>query len=117
MNRLQIDLIAVLLLCTSFWLPGMQRDAANKITRAPIIRTHTVEIKQMSFSPVNIVVQKGDRIIFVNHDLVTHDITEAKKAWGSPALPVGKSWSVTVTRSTAYYCSIHPVMKGKITVK
>ena len=37
---------------------------------------HSVEITQMKFFPAELKVKKGDKIVFVNHDLVTHDVTE-----------------------------------------
>lgn len=80
--------------------------------------THTVEISQMQFKPAELTVSKGDKVVFVNKDIVTHDVTEATgKSWQSPALTTGKSWSIVVTQNQAYYCSYHPVMKGKIIVK
>ncbi|WP_026769079.1 plastocyanin/azurin family copper-binding protein [Asinibacterium sp. OR53] len=80
-------------------------------------KTYTVEIAQMKFSPATITVDKGDSILFVNHDLVAHDVTEqSKKAWSSSVLQPGASWKMEAVSSADYYCSIHVVMKGKITV-
>lgn len=80
-------------------------------------KTYTVEIAQMKFSPAVITVNKGDIILFVNHDMVAHDVTEqSKKAWSSSVLQPGASWKMEVVSSADYYCSIHVVMKGKITV-
>ncbi|MES2006055.1 MAG: plastocyanin/azurin family copper-binding protein [Bacteroidota bacterium] len=77
-----------------------------------------VEITQMRFSPAEIAVSKGDKIQFINHDMVAHDITEeATKAWSSSPLQPDQAWTLEVTESANYYCSIHPVMKGKITVQ
>lgn len=57
-----------------------------------------VEIKQMRFFPAELKVNKGDKIVFVNHDLVTHDITEeTKKVWSSSPLAVNQTWVLTVT--------------------
>jgi plastocyanin len=79
--------------------------------------THTVEIKQMKFQPAELEIKKGDTVVFINKDMVTHDVTEASgKAWKSPALPPGKSWRMVVTQNQAYFCSFHPVMKGKIII-
>jgi len=76
---------------------------------------YTIEIKQMKFQPAELVVQKGDTIVWINRDLVTHDVTEIPgKTWTSSPLPTGKSWSLVVSQSADYYCSIHVVMKGKI---
>lgn len=84
--------------------------------RAP--KTHTVEIKQMQFQPATLTVQKGDTIVWINQDLVAHDVTEYPgKAWTSGPLATGQSWRMPVTKSADYYCSIHVVMKGKIIVE
>ena len=80
-------------------------------------KEYTIEIAQMQFTPAAITVHKGDKITFVNHDMVTHDVTEAGKAWTSASLPADASWEMTVTQSADYYCTIHPVMKGKIVVE
>jgi plastocyanin len=78
---------------------------------------HTVEIKQMKFQPRELSLKKGDTVIFINLDLVPHDITEqTRKAWFSAPVPAGRSWRMVATKSAAYYCSIHPVMQGKLVV-
>ncbi len=79
---------------------------------------YTIEIKQMKFVPAEITVHKGDKITFLNHDLVTHDITEYPgKTWTSDKLPADESWSMTASQSSNYYCTLHPTMKGKIIVE
>ena len=81
-------------------------------------KVYTVDITQMKFQPATLTVQRGDTVVWINHDLVPHDVTEEKsKAWSSGPLPPGKSWRMPVTKSTDYYCSIHVVMKGKIEVQ
>ena len=78
-------------------------------------KVYTVEIKDMKFVPQDITVKKGDTIVWVNNDMVAHDITEeTSKAWSSGPLPAGKSWKLAITDGANYYCSIHAVMKGKI---
>ena len=76
---------------------------------------HYVTIAQMNFSPAEITVNKGDTLVFINHDLVAHNVTEEdSNAWASPVLQPGQQWEHIVTASANYYCTIHPVMKGKI---
>jgi plastocyanin len=82
------------------------------------VKTHTVEIVQMKFKPAELMVNKGDKVVFINHDMVTHNVTESTgKSWKSPDIPTGKSWSMVVAKNANYYCTFHPVMKGKILVK
>lgn len=78
-------------------------------------KTYTVEIKDMKFVPESITVNKGDTIIWINRDIVPHDVTEeTAKAWTSSIIPTDGSWKMAVREAADYYCSIHVVMKGKI---
>lgn len=93
----------------------------NSCTSTPekaIHKVYNVEIKQMQFQPASLTVQKGDTVIWTNRDIVTHDVTEEKyKRWTSGPLAPGQSWSLVVTKSADYYCSIHLVMKGRLIVQ
>lgn len=104
---------SIYLLCLLFIL-----NSCSTATVKTIPKVHTVEIKQMKFQPEELVVQKGDTVIWINKDIVVHDVTEEpNKLWTSSVIPTGKSWSLVVTQSADYYCSIHVVMKGKLTVQ
>ncbi len=81
--------------------------------------THVVLIENMRFSPPVIRVQKGDRIIFKNADLVPHTVTATvAHGFDSGALGNGVSWSLACERAgeIAYHCTFHPTMRGTITV-
>jgi len=91
-------------------------QAAEKERRDP--ETHIVEIKQMKFEPNEVKVRKGDRVLWINKDITDHDVTEqANRTWASSPLKTGQSWSMVVTQNVDYYCNLHQVMKGKITVE
>ena len=79
---------------------------------------HTIVISGMQFNPAELTLQKGDTVVFLNKDLVVHDITqEPDKAWSSSNLSPGQSYRMAVRESSNYYCSIHPTMKGKLFVQ
>jgi plastocyanin len=81
-------------------------------------KKHTIEIKAMKFQPAELIVNSGDTVVWINRDIVAHDVTEEPgKAWTSSLMPTGASWSFVVTKSADYYCSIHVVMKGKLLVQ
>jgi plastocyanin len=83
-----------------------------------IPKSHVIEIKSMQFQPAKLLVQKGDTVVFVNKDLFVHDVTEGKnKAWTSTPLSTDQSYRMVVNESADYYCSIHPVMKGKLVMQ
>ena len=79
---------------------------------------HTIIIKEMKFQPAEITVQKGDIIVWINKDIVAHNVTEEKtNGWKSSTISDGKSWKMIVKTSSSYFCSLHPIMKGKISLK
>jgi plastocyanin len=99
--------------CSFFLLP-----ACVSKTEKMQPKVYTVEIKQMRFEPAELTLQKGDTVVWVNLDIVPHDVTEeSRKVWSSSLMPTGKSWSLVVTQSADYYCSIHVVMKGKLVIE
>jgi len=80
-------------------------------------KTYTVEIKDMKFVPDSITVNPGDTVIWINKDMVAHDVTEeSTKAWSSNIIPSGGSWKMAVSERADYFCSIHVVMKGKLEI-
>ncbi len=116
-NDVVLLLLCLLLLhgCSS----GSEKDAAKPAAieeKRPAM--HSIEMVQMKFYPDELKVKKGDKIVFVNHDIVAHDVTEeSKKAWNSSPMSEGQTWILVATETVNYYCSIHPVMKGKIVVE
>jgi plastocyanin len=83
-----------------------------------IPKSHMVSIRAMQFQPAELLVHQGDTIVFMNQDMLVHNITEEKtKAWSSQSLANGESYKIVISESVDYYCSLHPVMKGKILVE
>jgi plastocyanin len=114
---------SVCFVCTLFLLNSCSSpngEAAKKeaAKEAPAFSTDTVIVKQMQFTPAVLTVKKGDTVIWINNDLVDHDVTsdESKKFY-SDTLRVGKSWKWVAIDSAGYHCSIHPTMKGQILIK
>jgi plastocyanin len=75
----------------------------------------------------DITIAQGEKVTFTNGDTVTHDVTAAAKGaddkplFASEQIGVGQSAAVAgveylTTGSYGYICSIHPGMKGTITV-
>ena len=82
-----------------------------------IHKLYTVEISQMQFQPSELTVEKGDTVVFINKDLLVHNVTdENNKSWSSSPLSTDKSYMLVCRASSNYYCVFHPTMKGRITV-
>jgi plastocyanin len=95
-----------------------QQQSNHRHQGGPPPTKHVITIKEMQFTPATITVNTGDTVVFVNQDMLVHDVTEASgKAWTSGPIPVGKSFQFIVKRPVAYFCSIHPSMRGEIVVK
>lgn len=79
-----------------------------------------VVIDNFSFSPKTLTVPVGATVIWTNHDSVPHIVASADDHFKkSPVLKTGQYFSNTFTTAGiySYFCSIHPRMTGKITVK
>lgn len=80
--------------------------------------TDTVFISQMKFQPEELYINKWDTIVWINNDIVSHDVTEfPQKEWTSDTIAPGESWKTELGVNTNYFCSIHPTMKGKIIIR
>lgn len=115
-NNFKLGGIIFIYLFLLFFINGCTTPEENAINKGPEV--YTVEIKNMKFQPEELTVKKGDTIIWVNHDIVTHCVTEElTKAWTSGKIAAGGSWKMAVENSYNYFCAIHEVMKGKIIVQ
>jgi plastocyanin len=78
----------------------------------------TIVIAQMQFMPAELSVKIGDTVIWINNDLVDHDVTSDKKdSFYSDTIHVGGTWKMAVKDSAGYHCSIHPTMLGRLALK
>ncbi|MEO6869026.1 MAG: plastocyanin/azurin family copper-binding protein [Ginsengibacter sp.] len=103
-----------------YGLTSCNETSTKSVSKERSERSHvdTVILKQMQFSPATLNVSKGDTVVWINQDLVDHDITSnTSKLFYSDTLKVGNSWKHVITDSASYHCSIHPSMIGKITLK
>ena len=80
------------------------------------VKTHAVKIKKFKFIPEVLEVKAGDKIIWVNLDIVPHTATALDKSWdtGEIASEESKEMIVTKTQSLSYYCVYHPIMKAEL---
>jgi plastocyanin len=95
-------------------------DARPGRSSAPRAANTEVAINNFGFSPETIAVPVGATVTWINHDNVPHVVTSANNRFNkSPVLKAGQTFSNTfVTAGTySYFCSIHPRMTGKITVR
>jgi plastocyanin len=77
-----------------------------------------VTISNFAYSPEQLTITQGQTVRFVNRDDVAHTVTEKDGAFDSKLLNKDKSWTYTFSKAGTYwyYCTIHPSMKGSVTV-
>ena len=80
---------------------------------------HNVQIQGMKFSPANLNVAVGDTVVFTNMDGMPHTGTANNKSFDTGILNQGQSGTVTIAKTgvLAYFCAVHPSMKGQMTAK
>jgi plastocyanin len=80
--------------------------------------TTTVKIHNFKFEPANMTLAVGETVQFINTDEEPHTVTSTNGAFNSKALDTNQTWNYTATKAGTfpYICSIHPFMKGTLTV-
>lgn len=80
--------------------------------------THVIEIHRMKFQTISLNVKVGDKVTWINKDLVPHTATANDKSWDSGRLGKGESFSLVITDQTSldYFCFYHRQMKAKLTL-
>lgn len=77
-----------------------------------------VLIKAVSFAPKSLVVQLGDTVMWRNADIVRHNVLSGDR-FVSAELSSGETflWTPVDTGVVRYRCTIHPRMRGELTVR
>ena len=89
------------------------------VVAAPAAKAETVrvDISKLVFTPVEIKVEVGDVIEWVNNDFIAHTAT-ARDGRFDVMLEPGKAGRYTVQQAglIEYYCRFHPNMTGRLSV-
>lgn len=100
-------------------LVGCQPATDKSVNKeeASLPKTLTVTIKQMKFQPEKLEIKAGDTVIWVNDDLVAHNVAEEDGVTIlSDTIAPSASWKMVPKKGFNYICSIHPTMKGEIEI-
>jgi len=105
------------------YLPGTQAlavvDSSLAGGTAGDQGTAGVQIDNFSFSPKAIKVKAGTTVTWVNRDDIPHNVVSTEKKFASPVLDTDQKFSFTFKQpgSYPYFCKIHPMMTGTVTVE
>jgi plastocyanin len=80
--------------------------------------SHTVTVEGVAYQPAVLVVRRGDTVAWVNKDPFPHTVT-ASGAFDSHVIPAGGTWKYLARKAGdyEYICTLHPNMKGVLTVQ
>ena len=80
--------------------------------------TARVEIQAHGFSAPTLTVKPGTTVTWTNRDDDAHTVTSVANTFRSHGLDTGETFSYTFTRpgTYEYFCSLHPLMTGKVVV-
>jgi len=84
----------------------------------PLSQRHVVEIRNLEFTPKDLVVAPGDTITWVNYDLVPHTVTADDESWDSGLVGAQGQWQTVVQADThtTYFCRYHPSMTARLRI-
>jgi plastocyanin len=93
---------------------GSSPTASSKLERGAI----TVQIRGLAYPDGVRTVAVGTKVTWTNDDGAVHTVTAADRSFDSDKKAQGETFSHTFTSigQYAYTCTIHPFMKGTITV-
>lgn len=107
------------------WLGGVLLGAIFAALLVPLLAiaaegptTHRVVIEKFAFVPASITIKAGDRVEWINRDIVPHTATDGEGDWDTANLVKGATGAISFSGSGtwAYFCAYHPNMRGEIIV-
>jgi plastocyanin len=117
---LSLPALLVLVACSG----GTHSPSEGKQTTAQPATSgaQTVMISGFKYQPPIVTVKAGDTIVWRNNDIVPHTVTAAEvnhaRALDSGSIAKGGSWQWVAKPGTYdYICTLHPNMKGRLTVQ
>ncbi|HEX7280347.1 MAG TPA: cupredoxin family copper-binding protein [Solirubrobacterales bacterium] len=81
-------------------------------------KSEKVDIVEFTYQPDPVVVQAGGKVIWQNQDTAPHTATADDESWDTGTIEKGKLGSETFKEAGtfAYFCEIHPDMRGTVEV-
>jgi len=98
---------------------GDDKTTTTSATPSPTEKSQVIDISGNKFNPAEVTVDVGTTVTWSNNDSVTHTVKGANGAINSGDLASGQNFGYTFNEpgTFEYACTIHPDMKGTVTVK
>jgi len=100
-------------------LSGIAAGVQSPSTGTRSIQTPSVEISKFAFTPKEITVTPGTKVIWTNHDETPHTVSAVDKGFMSKALDTDDRFEYTFASEGdfSYFCTLHPFMTGIVHVR
>ncbi len=78
-----------------------------------------IAIQGFKFTPATVTVPAGTTVTWVNRDEDVHTVVSTTQAFRSGGLETDEAYSYKFTKPGVYqyFCTLHPLMTGKVIVK
>lgn len=101
---------------------GSSGDATPSASpSSPAVGGTRITIKDFTFGPADLTVRPGAKVTVVNEDSTAHTVTATgAKPFDTGTIGPGRTATFTAPSKTGgypYFCTIHPSMKGSLTVR
>ena len=111
-------------LAVAAWAPAGQSGPGTAAGMAPPVAVAAqtgprVEIAKHKFSRPTLTVPVGTTVTWLNRDEDVHTVVSTILAFKSAGLETDEAYSYTFTKPGVYeyFCTLHPLMTGKVIVK
>ena len=94
----------------------VQRQSARKNL---VLAANEIGIDNFKFTPATLIVKAGTKVLWINKDDVPHLIVNVENKFRQSAvLDTDQRFAATLTKPGTYnyFCSLHPMMQGKVIV-
>ena len=97
---------------------GQDQGQGQGVVAVPVPEARSIEIRDNYFEPASATVASGTTLMWINYGQEQHTVTADDGQFDSEVLKPGDIFVVSVEGSgkLTYHCSLHPEMKGSITV-
>lgn len=108
----------MLVAAAALGVPALALSLAASGTAPATPATHEIVIEGMRYTPATLTVKAGDRVTWINRDLVAHSAT-ARGAFDSGPIAPARSWSIARLKAGHYVvaCTLHPTMTSALIVE
>jgi len=111
-------------LAVAAWAPAGQSGpgTASGMAQPVAVAAQTgprIEITKHKFSRPTLTVPAGTTVTWLNRDEDVHTVVSTTQAFRSAGLETDEAYSYTFTKPGVYeyFCTLHPLMTGKVIVK